>query len=144
MIRPLAAVALLKAAALALLAAEPIAVFHCRELLDRDWPRTLVTYQREFAAGIARPGDLRLVDAAGREQPVQVWRVKEHDDGSIASARISFFAELAKRSDYRFELQAAKASAAAGRPEVKLEAEFVTLDNGTRALRSSLRRRSRD
>lgn len=135
MIRPLAAVALLKAAALALLAAEPIAVFHCRELLDRDWPRTLVTYQREFAAGIARPGDLRLVDAAGREQPVQVWRVKEHDDGSIASARISFFAELAKRSDYRFELQAAKASAAAGRPEVKLEAEFVTLDNGIVALR---------
>lgn len=131
LVRALLAVALLKAA----YAAEPLAVFECRERLERDWPRTLVTYQREFAAGRVRRGELRLVDAAGREQPFQLWRVKEHNEGSIASARISFLAELPKRGAYRFELQREKASQTASAPLARSEREFLELDNGIVALR---------
>ena len=47
-------------AVLRMQAAEPLAVFECREHLDRDWPRTIVTYQREFPAGTAREGNLVL------------------------------------------------------------------------------------
>ena len=131
-----AAVAVIStAAALALNAAEPLAVFECRERLERDWPRTLVTYQREFTAGVARHGELRLIDAAGREQPLQLWGVKEHSDGSIASARISFFAELAKGGEYRFELQRATASRMTNRPLAGGERELLELDNGIVALR---------
>jgi hypothetical protein len=132
-VRALAAVALLKAAAV--VASEPLAVFECRETLDRDWPGTLVTYHREFAVGAARIGEVRLVDGKGHEHPVQLWRVTRHDDGSIASARISFLAGLANRGGYRFELHAAKASSVTGHTEVKPEREFVTLDNGVVALR---------
>jgi hypothetical protein len=77
-------------------AAEPLAVFECREFVGRDWPRTLVTYQQDFPRGAVRAGNVRLLDASGREQPVQLWRVKTHQDGYIASARISFVAELSK------------------------------------------------
>ena len=46
-------------------AAEPLAVFECQERLKRDWPQTLVTYRHEFPPGMARVGDLRLVDPTG-------------------------------------------------------------------------------
>ena len=76
-------------APVAVAAAEPLAVFECREFAGRDWPRTLVTYQQEFPRGKARPEKLRLLDQFGLEQPVPLWRMETHD-GSIASARTSF------------------------------------------------------
>jgi len=133
--RRAAVAALCATAAPTLHAAEPLAVFECRERLERDWPRTLVTYHREFTAGVARHGELRLVDAAGREQPLQLWGVRKHSDGSIASARISFFAELAKRGEYRFELQRATPSQMTDGPLPRSERELLELDNGIVALR---------
>ena len=85
--RGVPALILLTAISLRLTAAQPLATFECREQLDRDWPRTLVTYPKEFPPGAAREGELRLVDAAGNGKPVQVWRVKNHSDGSLQSAR---------------------------------------------------------
>ena len=106
-----------------------------KEHLGRDWPRTLVTYQREFPAGTARPGEVRLVDATGQEQAGQFWRVKEHPDGSMASARISFLTGLAKGSRYRFELQAGKPGGDVRPLRATADAAFTTLDNGIVALR---------
>ncbi len=36
--------------------AEPVAVFECREITGRDWPRTLVTYELRTARGNAETG----------------------------------------------------------------------------------------
>ena len=46
-------------------AAEPLVVFECREVVGRDWPRTLVTCQQKFPRGKARPEKLRLLDPFG-------------------------------------------------------------------------------
>jgi hypothetical protein len=117
-------------------AAETLAVFECRERLDRDWPRTLVTYEKAFPAGALHDGEVHLVDAAGREQPVQTWRVKRHADGSIASARSSFSTELAKGQSYRFKLLAGKSAGDFRPPAIRSTGdEFTTLDNGILALR---------
>jgi len=64
------------------------ALFECRESVGRDWSRTLVSYQREFPRAQSTLGD------SGKERPVQFWCVKTQEDGSLASARVSFFAEL--------------------------------------------------
>jgi hypothetical protein len=105
--------------------AEPLAVFECREITGREWPRTLVTYAltrddyqppAEARAGLpdaASPGwvklkaplktdAVKLVDAAGQEQPCQFWRVEKDADGSVKSARVSFFASLAPGGQYRY------------------------------------------
>ncbi|MCU0982654.1 MAG: hypothetical protein MUF25_26135, partial [Pirellulaceae bacterium] len=116
-------------------AAEPLAVFDCREFVGRDWPRTLVTYQREFGRGQARPGKVRLLDSSGREQSVQIWRARLHEDGSLASARVSFFAELPKGGSYRYELHPGTPVAASNSPSAQLQGSVLTLDNGTTAVR---------
>ena len=116
-------------------AAETLAVFECQEHLDRDWPRTLVTYQQEFLTGALRNGEVHLLDAAGREQPVQTWRVRKHADGSIASARISFVTELAMGNRYQLKLLPGKSSAVVRPPTVSVSDDFTTLDNGIVALR---------
>jgi hypothetical protein len=116
-------------------AGQPLAVFETHEHLGRDWPRTLVTYQREFPAGTAQPGEVRLMDATGQEQACQLWRVKEHADGSMASARISFLTGLAKGSRYRFELQAGKPGGVVRPLRATTDAALTTLDNGIVALR---------
>jgi len=116
-------------------AAERLAVFECQERLERDWPRTLVTYQQEFPTGQLRNREIQLVDTAGREQPGQVWHIKKHADGSIASARISFLTELAKGTSYRFELFTGKTGAVLHPPTASTRDEVTTLDNGIVALR---------
>lgn len=110
-------------------------MFECREQLNRDWPRTLLIYQREFPAGAARVGEFRLVDADGQEQPFQFWRVKQHPDGSIASARISFSAELNQGGSFRFELQSGKPGNSQNALTAHTEGDLTTLDNGLVALR---------
>jgi len=109
--------------------AEALAVFECRESLGRDWPRTLVTYQQGFSRGQAKAGEVRLVDAAGKEQAVQLWRVKLQDDGSLASARVSFFAAMPKNGSYRFELLAGKPASTDSAPSAQAEGDFMVLDN---------------
>lgn len=115
--------------------ADPLAVFECRESVGRDWPRTLVTYRHEFPRGQVAPGNLRLVDHAGREQPVQFWRVKPHEDGSLASARMSFYAELSKGGSYRCELQAGTPIGGGSVPTALTQGSQTILDNGIVALR---------
>ncbi|HPD16151.1 MAG TPA: hypothetical protein PLE19_14450 [Planctomycetota bacterium] len=86
------------------LGAEPLATFECVERLGRDWRRTMLTYPLKLDPGKARPGQVRLVDDAGLETLCQLWDVKLHPDGSIATARLSFMAELKKGGSFRYRL----------------------------------------
>lgn len=91
----------------------------------------------------ATPGDLRLVDAAtGTEVPFQLWRVVTERKpllgaAPLASARISFFAELKAGGNYRYELYSGKPDRNAPRPTLKVQrsATGLTLDNGILAIR---------
>jgi hypothetical protein len=112
-----------------------LAVFEAREVLDLDWPRTLVTYRVDLKPGQARPGSVRLLDERGREQPCQLWRVVKHGDGSIASARVSFYAELKKNERYRYELHAGARGTDAAPLAADDRGPFITLDNKIVALR---------
>ena len=80
----------------AILTAAPLATFECQEITGRDWARTLVTYPLELKAGQAKPSAVRLTDGQGQEVPCQLSRLTTHADGSIATARISFYAHLPK------------------------------------------------
>ena len=93
--RHAAAIAIVFPALLPLLTAAPppagpLMAFECRERLDRDWPRMLVTHRLEFAPGLLRPGEVHVTDAAGKDRPAQLCRVRRHADGSVAAARVSF------------------------------------------------------
>lgn len=99
-------------------AAEPLATFECVERLGRDWRRTMLTYPLKLDAGKARPGQVRLVDDAGQEALCQLWDVRLHPDGSIASARLSFMAELKKGGSFRYRLLPEKPALAMGRAKV--------------------------
>lgn len=94
-----------------------------------------MTYEKQFPTGALKAGDAHLVDARGEEQAVQLWRVKQHPDGSIASARISFFAELPKAGRYRFELQAGKPAGKNHPATAGAGAEFTTLESEAVAVR---------
>jgi hypothetical protein len=71
-----------------------LARFACTEYADRDWPRMPVGYDVSFPRGKARPGNIRLVDDQGVEQPIQLAAIKTHGDGSIQSCRVHFYAAL--------------------------------------------------
>ncbi len=85
-------------------AAAPLATFEARDVIGHAWPRTLVTYPVSFNPGEAKRENLKLLGAQGAEAPFQLSRVTLHPDGSLQAARISFYAELAKSGDYRFQL----------------------------------------
>ena len=116
-------------------AAEPLAIYECFEVTGRDWPRTLITYDQEFPRNTAQAGNVRLRDAAGRDKPVQLSRARLHEDGSLASARVSFFAELPKGGSYRYELHSGAPAAVSNVPSVRLRGTVLTLDNGATAIR---------
>ncbi len=120
--------------ATAILAAAPLATFECQEITGRDWARTLVTYPLELEAGQARPGAVRLTDGQGLEVPCQLSRLTTHVDGSIATARISFYAALPKGGGYRFELTDGK-PAAGKPPRTTVDGSWLTLDNGPVVIR---------
>jgi hypothetical protein len=86
------------------ISAEPLATFEAEDVIGNAWKRTLVTYPLSFPPGKARPDRIRLVDANGTEATHQLSRVKLHADGSLATARISFMAELPKQGSYKFAL----------------------------------------
>ncbi|HOW64575.1 MAG TPA: hypothetical protein P5186_18960 [Candidatus Paceibacterota bacterium] len=115
--------------------AGPLATFESREIMGRDWPRTLLTYPLELKAGQARPGDVRLVDAQGQEQDCQLWRVKLHPDGSIASGRVSLYASMPKGGHYRYTLETGKPASAGNAPKATVDGGLMTLENGLVALR---------
>jgi len=116
-------------------AAEPLAVFDTYNWVEHDWPRTLVTYQVEFQAGQVTQGEVKLLDADGTEHPFQLWRVEAHPDGSIARARLSFFAELPEGGRYRFELHPGKPREIADAAQINATPEHLMLDNGAVAVR---------
>ena len=126
--------ALLAVTGLEPVSAATLATFECQEITGRDWARTLVTYPLELKAGQARPGAVRLTDGQGQEVPCQLSRLTTHADGSIASARISFYASLPKGGGYRFELTDGK-PAAGKPPRATVEGGWLTLDNGPVAIR---------
>lgn len=120
--------ALLALAAGTAVAAEPVAKLECREILNLDWPRTLVTYQlvrEDFKPtdaqrksmpypsspayvsfkGKTTGADLHLFEAAGKEVPSQLWQVTKDAEGNILAARLSFFAELKAKGSYAYELR---------------------------------------
>jgi hypothetical protein len=119
----------------AVLAAEPLATFESQEIMGRDWARTLVTYPLELRAGQARPGAVRVTDGQGQEVPCQLSRLTTHADGSIASARISFYAALPKGGHYCYTLETGKPMSAGNAPKATVEGGYMTLDNGQVALR---------
>lgn len=125
---------MLAATGLGSLSAAPLATFECQEITGRDWSRTLVTYPLDFRPGQARLGAVRLTDGQGQEVPCQLSRLTTHADGSIASARISFYASLPKAGNYRFELTEGK-PAMGKPPRATVEGGSLTLDNGPVAIR---------
>ena len=72
---------------------------------------------------------------AGVEKPLQLWRVKQHADGSVAAARISFLIGLNRGRSFRLELQSGKPASSQSPLIAKTDGEFTTLDNGIVALR---------
>jgi hypothetical protein len=141
--------------------AEPLAVFEAHETLNRDWPRTLVTYQ---VTGIGarssgkesdssdgsdlsdtirlkmpiQPALWKLVDTAtSNEVPFQLSQIEKDKKGTITSARLSFFASLSSNGLYRYEFLAGPSTL---NPEPRTLSSsssngFLTLDNGLTALR---------
>jgi hypothetical protein len=129
------ALALLAVTSFGPVSAATLATFECQEIMGRDWPRTLITYPVEFQPGQVKPGSIRLLDAEGQEQPCQLWRAKLNADGSLASGRVSFYAQLPRGGSYRYTLETGKPAAATSAPQAIVEADLLTLDNGKVALR---------
>lgn len=111
------------------LPAEPLATFAARDVIGVAWPRTLVTYSTAFQPGEARRDSLRLVDAEGVDYPFQLSRVQLHPDGSVEAARLSFYAELRTRGDYRFHLLPGRAGTHATTLSVTSTAEELLIRN---------------
>jgi hypothetical protein len=114
----------------ALCAGEPLAVFEEKEILNLDWPRTVVTYRLDLEVGQAEPGNVKLVDEEGREHPCQLWKVELHDDGSIASARVSFMAELKPGGEYAFGLVRGEPAGVKNAPRAGRDGKYLVLENG--------------
>ena len=114
---------------------ESLAVFEAWERIGRDWPATLVTYSLSLPAGRAWPGRVRLLDAADRPQPVQLWRVRRHPDGSLASARVSFRAALPRGGHYRYRLVSGRPAGAESAPSARRRSGYLVLGNDVTALR---------
>lgn len=114
---------------------EPLARFTVKEQLGLDWQLTLINYAVDFKAGQAYPGQLRLVGADGQEPPFQLSRVELHRDRSIASARVSFMAELKKGKSYSYTLVPGTPTVLDSPCKALAEGNYLTLDNGITALR---------
>lgn len=122
--------------------AVPLASFDCQEITGRDWARTLVTYPVKFKQGQVKVANVRLVDAAGTEQPCQFSHAEFYQDGSLKAGRLSFYAELPKGGSYHFELQPGKPAKLTTPPTASIGADVLTLDNGVTALRIPAGRKS--
>jgi hypothetical protein len=118
--------------------AAPLAIFDCREITGREWARTLITYPVSFTQGQVKIGSVKLIDAGGDEQPCQFWRTVLYPDGSVKSARLSFYAQLSKGGNYHYELVSGgpgRMSTTVKPPFVKQEKGTLIIDNGISAIR---------
>ncbi len=78
-----------------------------RNLVDREWPRTLLHYDLTLPARELSPGKVvALLDAAGAPLPCQVDVRATHRDGSIKQCRVSFYSGLKKGETLTFTLVA--------------------------------------
>ena len=114
---------------------EALAVFECREYLNRDWGRTMVTYAVELPGRRARPGRVRLIDEEGAEVPCQLWGVERARGADVASARVSFMAELPAKGAWRYRLLSGRPKQAKSAIRVSKRGGLLTLDNGLTAVR---------
>ena len=122
-------------AAASVRAAQPVATFEARDILGLDWPRTMVTYQPNLEWYKVK-GDLRLIDASGRELPCQIWDVTNAPDGTLFSARVAFMTDLRKNESYRYQLLAEKPTRTfTNACRITSGKDGVTLDNGAVAIR---------
>ena len=96
----------------------PLVVFN-----DLSWPRTDVV---DYVVSVDKTGTraLRLLDAAGQEQPVQVNVQATHADGSIARARVVFEASVPSLGYATYYVVAGKNQA-----ETSLRATATSLEN---------------
>lgn len=88
--------------------------FYQKEVLGKDWPRDLLTYDVQFKKGEAKPADMELVDGEESSVPFQFSGVSLHGDGSIQSGKVSFYAELAAGGEMNYVLRNATGKAKAG------------------------------
>lgn len=88
--------------------AEVLSTFSCKEQLGHDWPRTLLHYDVAFVRGKARVDKTELMDSNKRPVEFQLLPTAKYSDGSIKTARISFYAELPKAGLFAYQLQTAK------------------------------------
>ena len=96
-------------------------VFEQKEVLGKDWPRKLLSYEVEFRKDEARDGQFSLKDSAGNPVPVQVDALDTHSDDSIRKAMVRFYAELPVATTMRFALHTNKE----GNPSPKRAAHAV-------------------
>ncbi|MBS3762374.1 MAG: hypothetical protein KGZ25_03615 [Planctomycetes bacterium] len=112
-----------------------LARFQKNEILNLDWPRTMLTYRVQFEPGEANRGKVRLLDGAGEAHPVQLWDIKQHEDGSVASARISFMAELGKGGSYDYRLVQGERRSTKNVVKASTDKKYLTLSNEKVAFR---------
>jgi len=70
---------------------EPIRLKDC---VGREWRNELIHYELEFRRGDFPQRQARLIDANGREAPVQLTEVATYKDGSLKKAVVSLVASL--------------------------------------------------
>lgn len=117
------------------LAAEPLARFQCAEKLGLDWPRTLVTYRVSFRPRQLRDTNVQVLDAADKPLACQLSRAERHADGSLASARVSLFAELPSGGTYEFRLLPGSTAPADPQLNAANAGGLLTLQNSLTAIR---------
>ena len=111
-------------------AAQPLATFTLTERLNVDWPLTLVNYPVEFPAGKCKPEAVRLVDEQGNQRLVQLWRVRRHPDGSVASARVAFQTDLPPGATRTYQLLAEPPQPQDTPVSAQVQDGYLWLDNG--------------
>lgn len=104
--------------------------------VERDWPRTLLHHDLEFAAGEFSENKVELLDATAQPVPHHVVAVERHGDNSIKRCRLSFYTGLKKGEALTFTLRS-KDKAAPVEPMVsaRTNGDVLELANATAAIR---------
>jgi len=116
-------------------AAEPLASIRCVERLGIDWPRTMVTYRVSLRRGQLRDTRVHVVDGEDKARLAQLWAVARHADGSVASARASFMAELPAEGSYALRLMPGDAQPTDRQLRTSAAGGLLTLENSAVAIR---------
>ncbi len=114
--------------------AAPLAEFRSEERLGRTWREMPVIYRVDFASGLVREDNVRLLNSEGAAVPCQFTKVERHKDGSVKAARLVFRAGLAPKGSYAFQLEQGVPPTAA-KVALTRSADGLTLDSGAFAVR---------